>query len=60
MKKVVMNTLNRVCPTICPDCGADMYTEIEEHTNTREFLLYRCPECDETFCYLEIEENSST
>lgn len=52
----VINTLSKIKPDMCPDCGVDMYTEIEEHSSTREFLVYRCPQCHETFTYLAVSD----
>lgn len=54
MMEVVIDTLNKIQPNMCPDCGVTMYTEIEEHSPLQEFILYRCPQCHETFTYLAV------
>lgn len=56
MMEEVINTLNKIRPDMCPDCGVDMRVEIEEYSPLQEFIVYRCPQCHEAFTYLSVRK----
>lgn len=56
MKRVILDTLNKVDEEICPYCAVTMKKEIDKHSLSQDFVVYHCANCDMRFTYLAEEE----